>query len=1105
MGCKFDGQQYKKRLQKFEIATVVVILIVFLYSATSCMMAQAETTVPVPKAGGIGDSIVIPGHEVNYEITDSTEILNEWSSSAGNVQQSSILNIDGKGNNLDGNGNDGISLGYGKRLNLVNLGTFGYIEATKETENAFAMKDANGEVKYYVLEASSGYSNFQNSAIRNNAGFLNITNSVFSNNTGDNGGSIYNHNGGSLTLDNVTFINNSAKSGYGGAIYNNYATIESLSADFVGNNSTGSADIYGGAIYNYNGGTIKDIAGYFINNYTKTDGNGSVALGGAIYNSYATIGNVDSSFFGNYASSESSTAQGGAIYNYNGGTIGDIVGDFYENYATSSTSSASGGAIYNWSVVTIGDINGNFVGNYASASTIASGGAIHNYNGGKIGDFTGSFIDNYVSSSSSSAFGGAIYNEYLATIGNIDGDFIGNYASGVSEAAGGAIYNFNGVEIGNIKGNFINNYTKANGLGALAKGGAIYNNYATIGEITNSSFINNYAKADGKNAAAKGGAIFLENANLNIVADSDIVLFSGNYTETNGVKEQNAIYVTNKISLADAENPDYIYGTATALTLDAKKNGTIQLDDKINGGVYFTKDGEVIYDESSKYAYNLKLTGDDTGNIIVNNEIKNAHINIDSTNVTVTNSDYIAHNPTLAVNSGTLSLRTLNLAGLHYDKFTNNGVINIENVSADLANKTMGSITAEEYGELLGNIDIKNILLTSDAKEYETKIFFTDEELAQSVNYSGPNPIAYSPIYKYQVDYDSDNGMFTFTGGPKSSSSFDNYNPAVLASSVASLAGAYVSQLQMYNYAFQHSNDFMNSPYKERLGSLKANRYALSPTGDATDVGTFSPLLTSSEEPGIWLKTYSSFESIPLSNGPKVSNISYGSLVGYDTPLTNIAKDFSRVITGYIGYNGASQRYQGVDAYQNGGLLGSTVTLYKNNFFNATTLSVGATAGSATNMYGSENFTMLVAGIGNKVGYNFEFKEGKYIVQPSLLLSYTFINTFDYNNAAGLRIQSDPLNAIQIAPGVKFITNTKNGWQPYLGVSMVWNVLDKTKVSANDVRLPEMSIDPYIQYGVGVQKRWKDKLTFYIQSMFQNGGRNGISLTAGLRWSVGKS
>ena len=89
--------------------------------------------------------------------------------------------------------------------------------------------------------------------------------------------------------------------------------------------------------------------------------------------------------------------------------------------------------------------------------------------------------------------------------------------------------------------------------------------------------------------------------------------------------------------------------------------------------------------------------------------------------------------------------------------------------------------------------------------------------------------------------------------------------------------------------------------------------------------------MTKEPTAGFWVKPYASFENIPLKNGPKVSNINYGTLVGYDSALTSIKNGWERVLTGYIGYNGASQRFSGVDSYQNGGLIGGTTTLYKGN------------------------------------------------------------------------------------------------------------------------------------------------------------------------------
>ena len=40
----------------------------------------------------------------------------------------------------------------------------------------------------------------------------------------------------------------------------------------------------------------------------------------------------------------------------------------------------------------------------------------------------------------------------------------------------------------------------------------------------------------------------------------------------------------------------------------------------------------------------------------------------------------------------------------------------------------------------------------------------------------------------------------------------------------------------------------------------------MSPTGDATDVGVFSPLLLKEPSAGFWVKPYASFENIPLKN-----------------------------------------------------------------------------------------------------------------------------------------------------------------------------------------------------------------------------------------------
>ena len=440
---------------------------------------------------------------------------------------------------------------------------------------------------------------------------------------------------------------------------------------------------------------------------------------------------------------------------------------------------------------------------------------------------------------------------------------------------------------------------------------------------------------------------------------------------------------------------------------------------------------------------------------------------------------------------------------LSANSFNLTGNINLL-LDADLANSSMDRLPASTT-VTNGLINIKGINLLSDAVNKNTYIPFAYDSFKNSVKTDiteigkGVENIyqttTCAPIYKYNVRYNPNDGTFLFARGGGSSSG--DFNPAVLPSSVSSQAGAYTAINETFNYAFRHADySFMPLPKKIRMNM--ANRYAI------RDFKALPYETEYSKEAGFWFQPYTTFENIHLSNGPRVDIQSYGTLVGGDSAYQELKHGWGTVITPYIGYNGSSQHYSGVSTYTNGGILGITQSFYKNNFFTAVTVNAGANVGESNTMYGHEDFTTLMAGIASKTGYNFEFNNGKFIVQPSYMMSYSFINTFDYTNAAGINIKSDPLHTIQIHPTIKFIGNLKNGWQPYASVGMIWNLLNDTKVTANNVALPQMSIKPYVEYGVGLQKTYQDKFTGFAQAMMRNGGRNGIALSLGFKWAIGK-
>ncbi len=889
----------------------------------------------------------------------------------------------------------------------------------------------------------------------------------------------------------------------------------------------------------------EDVTGNFVGILTENE-----IFGGVIFNEYHQIGDITSNFIDNTLISEAGNA-GGVISSF--GTVKSITGDFINNKAITSGSASEtsipltvGGGIHNAGGGT-DYLKGNFINN-SVVGVVVLGGAI--YNVSSFGEFTGNFIGNHaISGQNGSAQGGAIANSGM--IGrDIDGALIDSSAALytaklnlVNNKTGEVLTLYsklwNSEEelkqlVGELQESYLNAgykfydvgmdtiipddqwdlykeeyesyieqgyYTTTNEL-AEALGDSAFVN--PVGGIENSSFIGNYAVA--KDGIARGGAIYTI-TDLKLTAkDGYTSVFAGNY-----------------VSDKDGTRDEGIYVSGAELTLNTETGGQILMDDMING-----------YE-----GYSLSLEGDGTGAIYLNRPVTAqkydenagglvstaATINVNNgANVYLNNETNIDNN-NLNMNGGFVSLINNTIGVSALNSMTVSADTDIV-ADVDLAAKEMDRFTATSYGTHTGSLNVVGMNILKDAVEGEdvTAVYFAEPGLKDHVTTSMsevPDSFqmtAYTPIYKYNVTYDNENeydgkgdgGYFLFTrgdkilgggstGGGSTGNPSDAFNPAVLATPVANLAAGQAAVNEAFKHVFEHADSFTQLPAMERYAKINANKYAIN-----TEFNDYLPSYAEQlQNKGVWFRPYTTFESINLDNGPDVDAITYGSLVGFDGDFKEMKNGWHRVFTGYAGYMGSSLNYSGVDTTMNGGLLGFTETFYKGNFWTAITASAGASVGESHTMYGKEDYTSLLAGVGSKNGYNFEFKDGKFIIQPIMYLSYTFVNTFDYKNAAGVNIESDPLHTIQLNPSVRFIANLKGGWQPYASVGMVWNLMNESKVTANNVKLPEMSVKPYVEYGVGVQRNWADKFTAFLQAMIRNGGRNGIALTGGFRFMLG--
>lgn len=967
---------------------------------------------------------------------------------------------------------------------------------------------------------------------------LSIENTTFEANTatGD-GGAVYNRGNGSAVITNGIFTNNTA-AGDGGAIYNGlratgeYATPNTVTIAGEKTEFTGNYAKNGGAVANYD--TLNINAGEFTKNGYNTNNASVTENGGAIYNGTSDASNSVATIAPGVSFKNNVASNGGAIYNisqddknlaqitvntatfenngilikeddgtvlassqkggaiYNGGTTNSVLtvqnqSTFTGNYAQ------EGGAIYNAGNATITDNtftgNGKYTDSDGNVQRAQSGGAI--YVGKSTEGANRTTIERNTFDSNAAEMGGAIYNN-----GGTDANFVAiNYNTFKNNTAdqGGAIYTQGTTDststVLTINGNrFENNF-------ADSDGGAIYNN-GTM-SIKESAFLNNGVNGD--KATEKGGAIYNEGI-INITDTS----FSGNkagkggalYGETESIS--NLFAENTDVYIGSSEHPelDTIYlesGTrnypAATLNLNAMSDKNIYLNSTVTGQTGVTSLANVNINPDEKY----------TGNVIVNADITKTNLTLNRGMLQFLRDEYLTQSNTLNLNGGTLNM----LNG--YVNPIGAGKINVMDdtkllLDVDLKNQTMDSILSSNSDVTYtgGHLDIIGLNAITDTTQKNVDILFTDvEEIAgNGVVRSEPDMLVKGPLYDYIVNqqFKTVNGV----EGEYFSFNATGFDPSTNIPGVAAQLGGYLMMDNIYRQAFSNMDMLMTMTRAERQALKSRNKYA-----SADKRAVWAPAVIPEERDGFWFRPFSNFESVSLKNGPKVSNIFYGTLIGADSDIIYLGKGWDATFSVYGAYTGSHQAFQGNDIWQNGGVLGASGILYKGNFFTGLTYNAGGSGVEATSMFGRENFGMFMTGVAWKSGYNFGFADDKFIIQPSYMMSYTFVNSSDYTNGAGLKITSDPLHAIEIIPGIKLIANLKNGWQPYFGVNMVWNIIDDTHFFAQDIALPQLSVKPYIEYGPGIQKRYGDRFTGFGQAMIRNGGRNGIAFTLGARWAIG--
>ena len=358
---------------------------------------------------------------------------------------------------------------------------------------------------------------------------------------------------------------------------------------------------------------------------------------------------------------------------------------------------------------------------------------------------------------------------------------------------------------------------------------------------------------------------------------------------------------------------------------------------------------------------------------------------------------------------------------------------------------------------------------------------FTANQIDDKVNFTATNKEIFTPIGYYNLQS---------AGGGWYTSNMTRYNPQVFRGQVATLA-SFNNQLMIDDMLLNHVT--LDS---ERLlaQSKNANIYA-------STLPQFAPYQYKKEDGGLWYKSYVNFENLSLTQGLKVGNNSYGSLVGADFPVIKLKHGWRLMPTAYIGYNGAHQTFNGVGMYQNGGQGGLMGTFMKDNFIGSVVAYGGGYNNEMSVAGNTDRAGNWFAGTAAKLAYNFHPTK-HFTIQPTAFMSYNIFGRQNWGTDFGsMSMNSGLLNGINVAPGMNFIY-AKETWSVYATFQYMYNINEQVGGRAGNVDLASVKMEHgYIQYGLGVTKTWKDRLNSFFQIVFRNGGRTGVGFQLGLNYT----
>ena len=518
------------------------------------------------------------------------------------------------------------------------------------------------------------------------------------------------------------------------------------------------------------------------------------------------------------------------------------------------------------------------------------------------------------------------------------------------------------------KDSFINSSVETN-IDSNSKLQITDNGWVTIGdndiwngEVSLAGGTLNYERTESTSSTMTGDLI-ATSGNLNLLKNSYI-----------NIKSPSNIAQAVSVDIQKGATVEISNGAEFNLDSNDKWNGLIknELDgilkaDNVNnsafGGMLQQNKGVSIFDNNS----NITIDGKDSYILGGTVEIKNGSaLNIGSG---VADNHFFVSDLNMTNNSALNAMNSV----LNKYQISNDMIVEGKNnlsIDIDGRNKVgdafiINNLTSNTNGTL--NVaDFNFIGIAPIDRQFKIRVFDANS-INDKVNFTSTDKEIFTPIGYYNLQS---------AGGGWYTSNMTRYNPQVFRGQVATLA-SFNNQLMIDDMLLNHVT--LDS---ERLlaQSKNANIYA-------STLPQFAPYQYKKEDGGLWYKSYVNFENLSLTQGLKVGNNSYGSLVGADFPVIKLKHGWRLMPTAYIGYNGAHQTFNGVGMYQNGGQGGLMGTFMKDNFIGSVVAYGGGYNNEMSVAGNTDRAGNWFAGTAAKLAYNFHPTK-HFTIQPTAFMSY---------------------------------------------------------------------------------------------------------------------